>query len=63
MDTAYVTVLPDHGLADAALANIRKYGVGTRGILRAPGRLGLYFLEAGSDVRAAKIIYDRAKDL
>ncbi len=59
LDTAYVTVLPDHGLGDAALAEIRKHGVGTLGILRTPGRLGLYFLEAGSDARAAKIIYDR----
>lgn len=60
VDTAYVTVLPDHGLGDAAVADIRKYGLGTQGILRTPGRLGLYFLEAGSDARAAKIIYDRA---
>ncbi|MGE0610401.1 MAG: PfkB family carbohydrate kinase, partial [Pirellulales bacterium] len=60
-DAAYVSVLPQNALADAAVASLRYYGVDTSAVLRSKeGRLGLYFLEAGASQRASKVIYDRA---
>jgi 2-dehydro-3-deoxygluconokinase len=58
--TRLVTTLPDHALGEAALAEIRALGIDTGAILRRPGRMGLYFLEAGHGLRPAQIIYDRA---
>ncbi len=60
-DAAFVSVLPQNPLADAAVASLRYYGVDTATVLRVKeGRLGLYFLEAGASQRASKVIYDRA---
>ena len=52
-----VTVLPRSALGDQCEAEIRRAGVGTTGIRRANGRMGLYFAEgtAGS----GRILYDR----
>ena len=55
-----VTTLPDHALGEVALAEIRALGIGTTGINRRPGRIGLYFLEGGHGFRPGQIIYDRA---
>jgi 2-dehydro-3-deoxygluconokinase len=59
-ETRLVTTVPDHALGDGALAEIRACGIDTGAILRRPGRMGLYFLEAGHGLRSAQIIYDRA---
>jgi len=57
----YVTALPKHPLADAAMDTLRAIGIDTRFILRTgEGRLGLYFLETGANQRPSKVIYDRA---
>ena len=59
-EAAFVTALPEHGIADGVLAEIRGLGVETGQVVRsAEGRLGLFFLEAGSGHRAAQVIYDR----
>jgi 2-dehydro-3-deoxygluconokinase len=58
--TEYVTTLPENALGSAALATVAAHGVGTTHLKRAPGRLGLYFLESGSGVRRPKVLYDRA---
>src|SRR5689334_7635949 len=55
----YVSVLPDSPLGTAALEEIRRHGVGTRHVQRAPSRMGLYFLESGADLRSGSVIYDR----
>lgn len=47
-------------LGDRALTALRGAGVETRFLARAPGRMGLYFMEAGSGLRASAITYDRA---
>lgn len=47
-------------LGDRALAALRAAGVDTRHVTRAPGRMGLYFMEDGAGVRPASISYDRA---
>ena len=56
---AFVTVLPAHAITDAALAELRRFGVDTSQIIRANGRLGVYYLEAGANQRPSRIVYDR----
>jgi 2-dehydro-3-deoxygluconokinase len=56
----YVTRLPAGPVGDAALASLRAEGVGCRGIARGGERLGIYFVESGADLRALRVVYDRA---
>lgn len=56
----YVTRVPANPVGDAAVAALRAEGVGTRGMLRGGDRLGIYFVESGADVRALRVVYDRA---
>jgi 2-dehydro-3-deoxygluconokinase len=57
---AYVTVLPEKNpIADAAIGELRRFGVDTSRIVRGKGRLGIYFLEAGANQRPSKVVYDR----
>jgi 2-dehydro-3-deoxygluconokinase len=59
-DAAYVTVLPENNpIADAAIAELRRFGVDTTWILRSKGRLGTYYLELGANHRAGRAVYDR----
>jgi len=60
MDTAYVSVIPKNALGDACICEVRKYGVNTDLIVRKSERLGIYFLEEGSNQRPSVVIYDRA---
>ena len=61
LPAAYVTVLPDaNPIADAAVGELRRFGVDTSRIVRAKGRMGIYYLEAGANQRASKVVYDRA---
>lgn len=60
MDAAFVTVLPENVLADACLRELRRYSVDTSKIVRGPGRMGVYFLEAGANQMPSKVVYDRA---
>ena len=58
---SFVTVLPEKNpLAEAAVGELRRYGVDTSGIVRGKGRLGIYFLETGANQRPSKVVYDRA---
>src|ERR1044071_99636 len=59
LPAAYVTVLPNNPIADACIAELRRFGVDTSRIVRGKGRLGIYYLEAGANQRASKVIYDR----
>jgi 2-dehydro-3-deoxygluconokinase len=60
MDAAYVTVLPDNNpLADASIAELRRFGVDTSRIVRARGRLGSYYLETAANHRPGRVVYDR----
>src|ERR1035437_5061839 len=62
LPSAYVTVLPDkHPIADAAIAELRRAGVDTSKIVRGKGRVGIYYLEAGANQRASKVVYDRGQ--
>jgi len=58
-DTSFITVLPENDLGRSVTEELCKHGVDTSAILTAPGRLGLYFVEAGSGHRPSRVIYDR----
>ncbi len=55
----YLTVLPDNPIAAAVVSQLRGFGVDTSHIAKGPGRLGIYFLEAGANQRPSKVVYDR----
>lgn len=59
LEAAFVTVLPNNPLGDAAIAELRRHGVETLHIVRSGERLGIYFLETGSNQRPSVVIYDR----
>jgi len=59
LDASYVTVLPENPIADAIVAELRRFNVGTSLIKRAKGRVGVYYVEAGANQRASKVVYDR----
>ncbi|WP_282928942.1 sugar kinase [Anaerococcus sp. Marseille-Q7828] len=58
-DSYYVTKVPDNALGHAAINSIRQFGVNTNYVVYGGDKLGLYFLETGSSVRASNVIYDR----
>ena len=60
MDAEYVTKVPNNDIADACINSLRKFGVGTKNIVRGGDRLGIYFLEKGASQRPSKVVYDRA---
>lgn len=60
LDSAYVTRLPKNNLGDAAVNELRRYGVNTESIVRGGERLGIYFLETGASQRPSKVLYDRS---
>jgi 2-dehydro-3-deoxygluconokinase len=57
----FITVLPEaNPLADSFLGELRRFGVDAEHIARAPGRMGIYFVETGANQRPSKVLYDRA---
>ncbi len=57
---AFISVVSDDPIGDAALAALRAHGVDITGVKRATGRTGIYFLETGSDCRPSTVTYDRS---
>lgn len=60
LDAAFLTVLPSNDIGEACLRELRSFGVDTSRIVRADGRLGIYYLESGANQRPSKVVYDRA---
>jgi len=58
-EVRFAGLVADNPLGDRALTALRGAGVDTRFLARAAGRMGLYFMEAGSGARASAITYDR----
>ena len=56
----YVSKVPAHEIGQAAINSLRRFGVHTDFVARGGERLGIYYLETGSSLRASKVIYDRA---
>ena len=59
VDAALVTVLPEGPIGAGAIAELRRHGVDTSQIVRSGERVGIYFLEKGSDDRPSVVVYDR----
>jgi len=59
-EVAMLGTVADNPLGDAAAGELRRHGVDTSGVRRAPGRMGLYFLTTGAGHRASEVVYDRA---
>lgn len=60
MDAAFVTRLPENPIGQAAINELRRYGVDTGKIVKGGERVGIYFIEKGASQRASKVVYDRA---
>lgn len=58
--TRLASTLPSNGLGQEILREIKGRGIDSHFIHMTEGRLGLYFQEAGSDLRSGNIVYDRA---
>lgn len=60
LSSGFISALPQNDLGDAAIRELRGFGVDTTGVLRAGNRIGIYFLETGANQRPSKVVYDRA---
>ena len=59
-DVSYVTKVPEHQVGQAAVNEIRRFGVDTSRVLRGGGRVGIYYFEKGNNIRPTNVVYDRA---
>ncbi len=57
---AFLSRLPENGVGDRCVEELRRRGVGTGTVLRGGARIGVYFLEPGVGQRPGKVTYDRA---
>ncbi|MBT6033003.1 MAG: sugar kinase, partial [Kordiimonadaceae bacterium] len=57
--TSMISQFPNNDMGEACLKEVRSFGVNSDHILRNDARMGQYFLEAGSNLRSGKVIYDR----
>ncbi|HEY8930395.1 MAG TPA: sugar kinase [Mucilaginibacter sp.] len=58
--SAYFTALPDNGLSAQIIDSLQGKGIDTSPIHFGEGRLGLYFLTKGQDLKHDALVYDRA---
>jgi len=59
LDSGFVSAIPANDIGEAAIRELRRFGVDTSMIRRAGKRLGIYFLETGANQRPSKVVYDR----
>ena len=60
-DAKFVTALPKNDIGEAAVREVRKWGVDTSSIkMTDNGRVGIYYLETGANQRPSNVVYDRA---
>jgi 2-dehydro-3-deoxygluconokinase len=60
VDARFVSAIPANNVGDQCVAALRSFGVDTSHIRRQGERLGIYFLENGSNQRPSRVTYDRA---
>ncbi len=60
IESTFVTGLPTSEIGESCVRELRKFGVDTNHIIKKDGRMGIYFLESGSNQRPSNVIYDRA---
>ena len=59
VETDYITCLPDNPIAERCIMDLRGHKVGVNHILRSGKRMGILYLETGSNARPSKVYYDR----
>jgi len=59
LDAGFISALPGNDIGEAALRELRSFGVDTTHIQRIGNRIGIYFLEAGANQRPSRVVYDR----
>ncbi len=59
MDAAIVSALPDNPLGHLACGEFMRFGVDMSHVQFHPSRMGLFFMETGSNQRSGNVIYDR----
>lgn len=59
IQTDYVTCLPDNPIAERCIMDLRGHKVGVDHIQRSGKRMGILYLETGSNARPSKVYYDR----
>lgn len=60
-DVGFVSTLPDNALSEACVNTLRGLGIDTTHVQKQQhGRLGIYYVEGGSNQRPSRVIYDRA---
>ena len=57
--TDFITCLPDNPIAERCIMDLRGHQVGVSHIQRSGKRMGILYLETGSNMRASKVYYDR----
>ena len=60
LDAEFLSVIPKNDIGESAIGELRRFDVATDKIIRADGRMGIYYLETGANQRPSKVIYDRA---
>jgi 2-dehydro-3-deoxygluconokinase len=60
LNAGFVSALPENDIGESAIRELRRYGVDTSQVVRQGDRVGIYFLETGSNQRPSKVVYDRA---
>ena len=55
----YVTRLPDNPISDRCIRELNSYNVDTEFVIRGGKRIGILYLETGSNSRPSRVIYDR----
>lgn len=59
-EVKYATKLPkDNGLTNSLVSQLQGHGVDCSDVVYGTGRLGSYYLEVGTGLRASNVIYDR----
>jgi 2-dehydro-3-deoxygluconokinase len=58
--SAFVSKLPANPIGQAAVNELRKFGVDTSLIVEGGERVGIYYYEKGASQRASNVVYDRA---
>ena len=60
LPSKYFTALPDNGLSAQIIKYLNEKDIDTSPVFFGDGRLGLYFLTSGQDLKHDALIYDRA---
>ena len=57
LSAGFVSALPKNDIGEAALRELRGFGVDVGSVRRSGSRVGIYFLETGANQRASKVVF------